>query len=328
MPITLPPISRRRFLFTSAAAAAALALPRRGLFGADAPADPDRIALLSDIHIAADKATLGRGINMADHLEKVGADVAAVSPRPSMSFITGDLAFNSGETGDYGTVLNLLEPIRKAGLPVHLGLGNHDNRERFWAAVPDEAKAPRPVEKRQILVVDSPKATWLLLDSLDKTLVTPGVLGPEQLAWLAGELDRRREQDAKKPIIVMVHHNPIDRKPAANAAPAPSPKKGKNGKASTKVPGLTDRDDFLALLSPRKQVKAVIFGHTHDWYYEKHPDGLHLVNLPPVAYVFTPGKPSGWVDTRLSDNGMTMQLRSLDPNHPQHMEKLELAWRA
>ena len=326
MPITLPPISRRRFLFTSAALTAGFALGRRRALAADA--DPDRIALLSDTHVAADKATLGRGINMAEHLTRAASDVIGVGPRPSMAFVTGDLAFNSGESGDYATFLGLVDPIRAAGIPVHLGLGNHDNRERFWGAVPEDGKAPRPVEKRQVMVVESPKATWVLLDSLDKTLTTPGVLGPEQLAWLGGELDRRKEKNGNKPVVVMVHHNPIDVKPPApKAAPKTGSEPGKKGKA-TPTPGLIDRDDFLAMLSPRTQVKAVVFGHTHEWYHQKRPDGLHLVNRPPVAYVFTPGRPAGWVDTKMSDGGALMQLRCVDPNHPQHMEKLELAWRA
>ena len=27
----------------------------------------------------------------------------------------------------------------------------------------------------------------------------------------------------------------------------------------------------------------------------EHDSGIHLINLPPTAYVFEEGKPSGWV---------------------------------
>ena len=70
MPVYLPPTSRRRFLAGSLATAAAV-LFRDGLFAADpVAADPHRFALLSDVHIAADRAKVSRGVNMADNLAK------------------------------------------------------------------------------------------------------------------------------------------------------------------------------------------------------------------------------------------------------------------
>jgi hypothetical protein len=74
-------------------------------------------------------------------------------------------------------------------------------------------------------------------------------------------------------------------------------------------------------------VKALIFGHTHDWTSEQL-EGVHLVNLPPTAYVFTAGRPNGWVDAYVRDDGMSLELRSLDEKHPEHGQKVELKWRA
>ena len=80
------------------------------------------------------------------------------------------------------------------------------------------------------------------------------------------------------------------------------------------------------MLLPRRQAKALFFGHTHDWTVRER-EGLHLVNLPPTAYVFFEGKPSGWVDLRLGEAGGVLELRCLDRNHRQHGERVELAWR-
>ena len=55
MPITLPAVSRRRFLAASAAATAGL-LTRHNAFGVESAVDPSRFALLSDTHIDADVA--------------------------------------------------------------------------------------------------------------------------------------------------------------------------------------------------------------------------------------------------------------------------------
>ena len=48
---------------------------------------------------------------------------------------------------------------------------------------------------------------------------------------------------------------------------------------------LCDSAEFMELLASFKHVKAFIFGHSHDWSIKKR-GSLHLVNLPPVAYVF------------------------------------------
>src|SRR5688500_730328 len=79
MPVLLPSISRRRFLAWSASVAALAGT--RG-WGAEAPAgaaDPDRFALLSDTHVAGDRAAVLRGVNMADNFRLACADVLAVT---------------------------------------------------------------------------------------------------------------------------------------------------------------------------------------------------------------------------------------------------------
>ena len=144
MPIHLPPISRRQFLIRTLAAGAGLALSP-WLLAASRRTDPNSWALLSDIHLAADRAQLGRGINMAEHFTTVSRELLALPRRPAGVFINGDCAFNSGEKGDYAVLTEMLAPIRKEQIPVHLALGNHDNRERSWEALLEEKAAKRPL---------------------------------------------------------------------------------------------------------------------------------------------------------------------------------------
>src|SRR5256885_1003592 len=203
MPIHLPPISRRQFLKRSFVAGVAASFAPE-LFAATKNVDPDFWALLSDIHVAADRQQLGRGINMAEHFETVSRELIALPKTPAGVFINGDCAFNSGESGDYSTVAQLLKPIRASGMPVHLALGNHDEREHFWSAFEEERSAPRPLSDKQASLLKTPRANWFILDSLEKTLSTPGLLGKEQLDWLAKALD----ENPKQPAIVMIHHNP------------------------------------------------------------------------------------------------------------------------
>lgn len=302
MPIHLQPISRRRFLARALAGGAALALSP-SLLAAAKRTDPDSWALLSDIHIAADRELMARGINMTRHLQTVSADVLALSRRPAGVVVTGDCAYNSGQTEDYRQVADLLQAIREGQMPVHLALGNHDNRERFWEALPQEKAAQKPLAERQVALLSTPRANWFILDSLETTLSTPGLLGQEQLDWLAKSLDA----NPAKPALVLVHHNP-----------------GKIGS----VGGLKDTDAFFDVIRPRKQVKAYFFGHTHIWDVKQDASGIHLVNLPPVAYVFQPERPAGWVHALLEHKGMRLELRCVDPKHKQHGQVVKLRWRA
>ncbi len=302
MPIHLPAISRRQFLLRSLAGGAALVLSP-SLLAASKRADPNSWALLSDIHLAADASRVARGINMTDHFTRVSRELLALRKLPARAFITGDCAYNNGEVGDYGQLTALLEPIRAAQVPVTLALGNHDNRERFWEALQEQKAAKRPLADRQVAMLQTPRANWFVLDSLEKTLSTPGLLGQEQLDWLARALDA----NPSKPALVLLHHNPG---------------------TMASVSGLKDTEALFEILRPRKQVKAYIFGHTHVWQVGQDPSGIHLVNLPPVAYVFREGEPAGWVHATLEREGMRLELRCVDPTHKSQGQVVKLQWRS
>src|SRR5262245_40286513 len=121
MPIHLPPISRRRFLSKSLTAGAGVLLGSK-LFAETKKTDPDSWALLADIHLAADRSKVARGINMTDHFTQVSKELLSLAKRPSGVLIVGDCAFNSGEMGDYGVVSDLLRPVREGQMPVYLAL--------------------------------------------------------------------------------------------------------------------------------------------------------------------------------------------------------------
>jgi len=301
MPITLPQLSRRAFLKRAALAGAAGALAPHSyasLFSKSR--DKHTFAFFSDAHIAGDAKTLHGGVNMADNLAACTRELAVWPVKPAAVIVNGDLAFTSGKAEDYGTFGELIHPLR-AVAPLHLSLGNHDNRKTFWEAFPDDAAQPATVPDKQAVVFASERANWFLIDSLDMTAVTPGYIGKPQLDWLARELEARPE----KPALVVCHH-PID---------------------MTGLMGLRDSVALMDLLVKHQQVKAFIFGHTHNWNIEQHPTGVHLINLPQTAYPFQVGRPSGWVRATLAKDGAEFELRCLDPHHPEHAQKTQLKWR-
>jgi Icc protein len=91
---------------------------------------------------------------------------------------------------------------------------------------------------------------------------------------------------------------------------------------------LQDTDELLAIIRPRKQVKAYIYGHTHDWGLHRDESGIHLINLPPTAFLFTAGRPNGWVRAELKPDGVRLELRCLDQTHKEHGHQAELEYRA
>ena len=313
MSIHIIPITRRRFLRVSASGAVAtIAVPSaRATPSKEVPVDPHRFVFLSDTHIMADPTAVARGINMADHLRQVVAEIAAQTARPAGVVVNGDLATDGSPptAGAYRYLAQLLDPLTKRGMPIHLTMGNCDRRSLFAETLTAMLPGAPPVAGRLVDVLQTERANFFLLDSLYNTerTVTEGDLGMKQIEWLARALD----QHAEKPAIVICHHN----------VNQPEAKSG-----TAQRGGLRDGAALVDALRPRKHVKAFIFGHTHEWR-RWELDGIHFINLPTTAYIFDPDEPRGWVDVRLEKRGMSLMLESLDKTHPKHGKKLVLRWR-
>ena len=302
MPLLLPQVSRREFLKRAALAGAATALAPASFAGIFGNArDQHTFAFFSDPHIAADAALKNSGVNMADNLAACVRELAAWPVKPAAVIVNGDLPFKSGLPEDYAMFGKLIEPVR-ALAPMHLSLGNHDERENFWQAFPHDATKLKTVPHKQATRFASARANLLLLDSLDVTLATPGELGAAQLEWLARELAARPD----KPAIIVGHHNL-----QAPGGPA----------------GLKDSAALEEVFARHRQVKAYIYGHTHNWHVETHASGVQLINLPPTGSVFKEGRPSGWVRCALARDGAEFELRSLDAKHAEHAQVKKLQWR-
>lgn len=299
MPFTLPAFHRRNFILGSATTCLGLSSPK-SCFSADNKINQNRFALLADTHIAEDPERVLRGAKMSEHLEKVCQQLIKLEVTPARAFIDGDCAVTAGESGDYATLLKLLQPVRDHGIPFHLALGNHDHRERMWEGI-KFTKDDSVLEEKHVSLIKTPRVNWIVLDSLIRVNHTPGEIGEHQLKWLKETLDKHSNQ----PVMIMIHHNPT---------------------LSGNKNSLTDTKALYDVIVPAKQVKAVFFGHTHNWNINQY-EGIHLVNLPPVAYVFSKGKPSGWVDCLVSDDSMQLTLHSLNKNHDEHMKTHQLKWR-
>lgn len=269
----------------------------------DVRIDPDRIAILNDTHIGAGHTS---NAPIPTHLRETVAWLVALERRPAAVVINGDLALSNGRPGDYAHFVRLIQPLRDAGIPVHLSLGNHDDREIFHQVLQSEKAAEPPVVSKHVGLVCLPKANLFLLDSLKGPLIAQGLLGTEQIAWLGRMLNAH----ADKPAMVFAHHNP------------------RFGGDERHFPGgLEDSEPLWDLLASRAQVKAYIHGHIHHRSFARHR-GIHIINTPATSFVSRPEESTtGWTMAQFTDTGGEFTTLTHTNDHPWNRAVAKLAWR-
>lgn len=286
-------LSRRRFF--RLAGLATLAVPLRGLAALDTSGG-DEIVILNDIHLTGipEEKIPGNAKDDDDHLRTAVQQILALPKKPAAVIINGDLALSIGTAADYAVVRELIAPLREAGIPVHLTLGNHDVRDVFTQAFPEMKSASALKEPRHNTVIDLPSTRLILLDTLDQTPGPGGRLGAEQIAWMLARID---EAPAKQ-VVLVGHHNPQV-----------------GGDSSHFKGGIADTADFWPELAKRPQVKAYVHGHTHEWTQAKEDD-IHIVSTIACAYVFNANtNATGWTSARFNAYGFQLKLRTLEPEH-------------
>lgn len=314
MPINLAPQTRRQFLARIAATAGYCAGVRSS--SAAKPAG-ELVALIADTHLSGEPKKERAGQKLLPNFRRVREEILAFPVPPSRVLLNGDCAFLFGEEADYQLFLDNARPILDAGLPIHISMGNHDDRDQFWKLVAPEGRKASGVADKYAVVVESPQVNWFLIDSLERIMATPGSLGEIQLDWLDHELGSRSD----KPAFILCHHNfnfyhvKPHAKIIVDCADHRLP-----------APGLTDGKRLLDVLAAHSHVSAFFCGHTHQWNVVDW-NGIRLVNLPSAAYPFRIADAIGWVACRTYADRAELELRSLDPAHKHHGQKVELPYR-
>ncbi len=190
---------------------------------------------LTDPHITPpDESLLGQDTNarFAAAIAAIARD-AAETPF-AFAIISGDLV-RDGEPAAYAELARMLAALP---CPVHLMLGNHDDRAAFADAFP--AVVPDAGGFRQEAIA-TPAGRCILLDTL-----TPGAAGGTLCAARLGWLADRLAEDAG-PVLLFLHHPPMP----------------------IGIPGmdairLLDGDALWAVLAPhRARIRHIFHGHTH-----------------------------------------------------------------
>lgn len=262
--------------------------------------DEGLIAILNDTHIGAQQAA---DAAIPTNLRSTIEWLLALPKQPAAVIINGDLALKDGRRGDYERFAKLIAPLQAAGLPLHLTMGNHDDRAVFYEVMQQSSSA---VESKFVSMVELPGVNLFLLDSLKATMVTQGQLGPAQLEWLVKLLDAHTD----KPALLFAHHNL------------------RLGGEPLHFPGgLEDSEPLWRALSTRKHVKAYIHGHIHHRNFFEH-EGVHILNTPATSYVADKKtSTTGWTMLRLTHEGAEATTHTHQADHAWNGAKVPLHWR-
>ncbi len=255
-----------------------------------------RWAFLADTHIPENISDNYRGFYPYQNLQKAIPQILSV--QPDGVAIAGDLARLEGKVGDYANLEKLLNPVAEK-TQIFMALGNHDNRDNFLGLFSSTPGQRQPVGGKHVVVVNKPPIRLIILDSLFYVNKVPGLLGRAQRQWLQDYLGNCDDT----PTILCFHHTLGD--------------------------GDSDLLDVLRLfdlIKPVRKVKAVLYGHSHEYGYSQF-QGIHLINLPAMGYNFSDTEPIGWVEARLTAEGGDFTLHVVAGNKDKGGCVTNLTWR-
>ena len=200
-------MNRREFLKRAACFAAVPAFGGCRSFFSGKPGDfdADLMVFISDVHVTTgDKCAQWQKKRAMAHV----AEILRMDPLPRNVLCFGDLAYSYGTVEDYTVFKEIVKPLVDAGVKLTLAMGNHDRRSEFLKVFPEYEKTTK-VSGRIVSVVDVPRASFVLLDSLDDTPSSPGakyntvtgIIDDAQCEWFRDFCAK-----ATKPVFAGAHH--------------------------------------------------------------------------------------------------------------------------
>ena len=148
----------------------------------------------TDIHLTTPGQTIADRDPIAN-FDKALAHAMAHHADAEAIVITGDLS----DWGDIADYEHLRDRIAALPLPVHLCIGNHDDRASFLQVFPEAADQNGFVQK----TVDLSHGTAILLDSWGPE-THAGHFCETRQAWLDARL-----RETEGPVWIFLHHNPM-----------------------------------------------------------------------------------------------------------------------
>lgn len=218
---------------------------------------------LTDLHLIEHDAGQVNGQSPTQRLQRVLERVRATEVTPAFILVTGDLV-NNGQAAEYHTLNRHLPALQNFGVPVLLGMGNHDDRGFFRQWVLGEATTAEPQPYYHSTLING--VNVIMLDSQVPGQVH-GYVDEAQLAWLAEEL--------AKPVAVghllALHHPPVS-----------------STVALLEPLGLHNAATLAAIVAKHTNVLGILSGHIHYNHVARFA-GTVSFTTPAVLYTIDPG---------------------------------------
>jgi 3',5'-cyclic AMP phosphodiesterase CpdA len=191
-----------------------------------------KFVVMSDLHLLPE-GELSMTLDTAARLEQAIETVISRHADADFCILAGDLA-DLGQRAAYERLKTL---VSRLPIPVHITLGNHDDRPTFFSVFGHSFAAETGKADK---VIDAKGYRIIVLDSSEPGRVD-GVLEPVQVGWLRARLAEALD----RPVIVVLHHN-------ANALHIHSD-----------TIRMLEPDGFIAALKTHPDIRQVIAGHVH-----------------------------------------------------------------
>ncbi|XZG68720.1 phosphodiesterase [Chitinibacteraceae bacterium HSL-7] len=222
------------------------------------------IAQITDPHITRPGILLDGRIDTIAMLAACIERLLALSPRPDLLLMTGDLV-DCGHPEEYRQLRAMLERLP---MPLRLLPGNHDARDTLRAAFPGQPwLAGSPYLH---YANDLGTLRLVALDTL-KPGSGGGELDAARLAWLAATLAAAPAQ----PTLLAMHHPPFI-----------------TGIAAMDEIGLSGLEQLAGVLTQHPQVRLIVCGHLHRAIHGTVA-GIPVLTCPSSAHQ---------IDLRLGEN--------------------------
>ena len=175
-----------------------------------------------------------RGIDPKSRFDRLLSEIQIREHGVEFVVLTGDLV-DRGKREAYSSLKQSLEKLK---LPLHLIIGNHDNREKFLEAFPES-----PVDEYGFVQwkLETDVGVFLFLDTINPG-VSQGIYCEKRRNWLHKQL----EELNGRPVYLCQHHPPFD-----------------CGMPAMDFIRLTNDDEFYEVLKEHPNIRHMFFGHLH-----------------------------------------------------------------
>lgn len=197
---------------------------------------PVLIAQISDPHVARSGGGFDRLFRTSDHLERAVAHLNALSSRPDVALLTGDIV-DGGSIEEYERARAILDRL---AMPLYVIPGNHDDRANLACVFDDHRYLAGGGEFLQYTIDEWP----VRLVALDTMI--PGAAGGHLCAARLAWLDARLAEAPDRPTLILMHHPPFV-----------------TGLAVMDTMGLDGSAALAEVVRRHPQVERIACGHVH-----------------------------------------------------------------